>query len=265
MPFIKYKILFIFLIFGVFDAFAHNTTDTIPEEEQQYKIHVLTKVTDTEILLRWAPNNPIAWHYANQYGYTIERHTLFRDGMQLIPAEKTVLTPKGIKPASEDQWAKAEKNKYNAVAWQAIFGEDFDVSGYENEMLKIRDLSNVLTSRWSLALFACDQSVEAAKLSGLMFRDKSIKKNEKYLYRIYANIPNDIAQVDTGSYYVDAGTVTEYPKPLEVSAEFKDRIVNLRWNQMYYKGIYSAWSVERSEDNGENIQAYESKPLSKFT
>jgi hypothetical protein len=172
-----------------------------------------------------------------------------------------VLTPKGIKPASEDQWAKAEKNKYNAVAWQAIFGEDFDVSGYENEMLKIRDLSNVLTSRWSLALFACDQSVEAAKLSGLMFRDKSIKKNEKYLYRIYANIPNDIAQVDTGSYYVDAGTVTEYPKPLEVSAEFKDRIVNLRWNQMYYKGIYSAWSVERSEDNGETFKRMNQNPL----
>jgi len=69
-----------------------NKADTSQTEEPNYKIQVLAKVSDTEIVLRWAPDNPIAWHYANKYGYTIERHTLFRDGTQLIPAEKTILT-----------------------------------------------------------------------------------------------------------------------------------------------------------------------------
>ncbi len=235
--------------------------DTSQTEEANYKIHVLAKVSDTEIVLRWAPDNPIAWHYANQYGYTIERHTIIRDGKQVIPSDKKVLTPKGIKPAGEERWAKAEINKYNAVAWQAIFGETFEVNESDNEMMKIKDKTNELVSRWSLALFSCDHSTEAAELSGLLFRDKNIKKNEKYLYRIYTNIPQEIAKVDTGSYFLDAGTITEYPKPIEVSAEFKDRIVNLRWNQMYYKGIYTAWSVERSADMGESFTRINKNPI----
>ena len=261
----KIKVIILLLIIMQFiqqvSAQEINKADTSQTEEPIPKIHVLAKVTDTEIVLRWAPDNPVAWHFANRYGYTIERYTLFRNGKQLIPSEKKILTPNGIKPAKEEQWAKAEKNKYNAVAWQAIFGEDFEISGVENNMLKIRDKSNVLTSRWSLALFACDRSVEAAELSALLFKDKNIKKNEKYLYRIYANIPAEIAKVDTGTYYVDAGKITQYPKPIEFSADFKDHIVNLRWNQMYYKGIYSSWSVERSDDSGKSFHRINKNPI----
>ncbi|MCF6366968.1 MAG: hypothetical protein L3J35_12305 [Bacteroidales bacterium] len=150
-----------------FQATAQEITeaDTSQTEAPNYKIHVLAKVTDTEIVLRWAPDNPIAWHYANQYGYTVELHTIIRDGKQVIPSDKKILTPKGIKPAGEDRWAKAEINKYNAVAWQAIFGETFEVNETDNEMMKIKDKTNELVSRWSLALFSCDHSTEAAELS----------------------------------------------------------------------------------------------------
>lgn len=237
-----------------------NKADTSQTNEPNYKIHVLAKVTDAEIVLRWAPDNAIAWHYANKYGYTIERHTIIRDSKQLIPADKKTLT-KNIKPANKEQWAKAEKNKYNAIAWQAIFGEKFEVIDTQNEMLKIKDKANVLTSRFSLTLFSCDRSIETAELSGLLFKDKNIKKNEKYLYRIYTNIPTEIAKVDTGTYFIDAGKITEYPKPIEVSAEFKDKMVNLTWNQMYYKGIYSAWSVERSADAGQTFTRINESPI----
>ncbi len=253
-------VIFIQIPFGL-QSQEINHSDSAYSEDTKYKIQVLAKVTNTEIILRWAPNSPIAWHYANKYGYTIERHTLFRNGTKLIPAEKAILTPKSIKPAQENRWEKAEKNKYNAVAWQAIFGEKFEVTGVENEMLKIRDMSNALTNRWSLALFACDHSLQAAELSGLLFKDKTIKKNERYLYRIYTNIPKEIARVDTGSYYADAGNITQYPKPLEVSAEFKDRIVVLRWNRIYYTGIYTSWSVERSEDKGKTFKRINQNPL----
>ena len=35
-----------------------NKADTSQTEELNYKIHVLAKVTDTEIVLRWAAGNP---------------------------------------------------------------------------------------------------------------------------------------------------------------------------------------------------------------
>ncbi|MCF6365216.1 MAG: hypothetical protein L3J35_03345 [Bacteroidales bacterium] len=98
---IKIKIITILLLILqlTFSATAQkiNKADTSQTEEPNPKIHVLAKVSDTEIVLRWAPDNPIAWHYANQYGYTIERHTLIRDGKQVIPADKKIIT-KNIKP-----------------------------------------------------------------------------------------------------------------------------------------------------------------------
>ncbi len=235
--------------------------DSLIVEEPIPTIKVLAKVSENEILLRWAPDNAALWHYAIQYGYTVERLTLFRDGKPVLPEESIVLTPEGIKPASEDRWAKAEKNKYNAVTWQAIFGDDFQVNESDHEMLKIKNQSDVLQSRYSLALFSCDYSFEAAELSGLLFRDNTVRKNEKYLYRVYADVTKEIMLADTGSLYADAGMPTVYPKPLELSAEFRDRMVKLQWNQLYYKGIYTAWSVERSDDGGKNYARINSNPL----
>lgn len=251
------------IMFSLFNTKAQEITnaDTSQTDEIKYKIHLSAKVTDTETVLRWAPDNAIAWHYANQYGYVIERHTIIRNGKQVFPADMLVLTPEALKPASKDKWEKAEKNKFNAVAWQAIYGESFEVNETNNEILKIKDKNKEIINRWSFALFACDHSLEAAELSGLMLRDKNIEKNEKYLYRVYTMIPPEIAAVDTGTYFIDAGQITEYPKPLELSAEFKDRIVNLRWNQMYYKGIYTAWSIERSEDAGKTFKRINKNPI----
>ena len=110
------KILLFLLLQTAFQVKAQesNNADTSKTVDIEYKIHLLAKVTDTEIVLRWAPDNAIAWHYANQYGYVIERHTIIRNGKQVIPADMIVLTPAGLKPAEKDKWEDAEKNKYNA-------------------------------------------------------------------------------------------------------------------------------------------------------
>jgi len=174
---------------------------------------------------------------------------------------KKNLTPKGIKPAQEELWEKVKKTKFVAIAWQAIFGDDFQVTESNSDFIKIKNQTEVLVNRFSLALFSCDNSTDAAELSGLLFRDKDINKNEKYLYRVYANIPEEIMSADTGIYFIDAGKITEYPKPIELYADFKDKTVSLHWNQIYYKGIYTAWSVERSEDNGKNFIRVNKNPI----
>ena len=43
-----------------FQSIAQEIADTSQTEEPNYKIHVLAKVTDTEIVLRWAPDNQLA-------------------------------------------------------------------------------------------------------------------------------------------------------------------------------------------------------------
>jgi hypothetical protein len=258
----NYKNVFFSITFILVSFFSTaQNIDTIQSIEPEYGIKVLAKVAEDEIMLRWAPDNPITWHYANQYGYTIIRYTLFRDNAQLNPADEKVLSDDPVKPKAKDDWEGAEINKYNAAAWQAIYGETFDMKESSNEMVRIMDKTNEMLNRYSFALFACDHSPQAAEFSGLLFRDTNIKQNEKYLYRVIANIPKEIIEVDTGFYYIDAGQITEYPKPLELTATFKDRITELRWNQFYYQGIYTSWSVERSADDGKTFERINKNPL----
>ena len=43
-------------------------------------IKVIGRATESTIKLRWAPTDPMAWKYANQYGFTVERYTILENG-----------------------------------------------------------------------------------------------------------------------------------------------------------------------------------------
>ncbi|MBX9850826.1 MAG: fibronectin type III domain-containing protein [Cytophagaceae bacterium] len=122
-------------------------------------------------------------------------------------------------------------------------------------------LAQELEARFSFALFAADQSLSVAEASGLKFTDKNIKKGEKYVYKIYSLVPSKTYSIDTGYVFIGTNERNPLPKPLELKADFGDRVVMLSWNKVYYEHIYTTYFIERSSDGGKTFKRTNALPV----
>ena len=103
-------------------------------------------------------------------------------------------------------------------------------------------------NRFSFALYAADQSVLTARLSGLYFADKTVLPNEKYLYAVHIPTPDSIARPDTAFVFTGLSEYRELPRPIDLSARWEDKKVLLSWNILYLNYIYNSYIVEKSTD-----------------
>jgi hypothetical protein len=202
------------------------------------------------IHLRWALNDPYVWSKSLQTEYTIERYTIKRKGSLLPEQEKKVLATALAAPL--DDWeALAQEDSYAAILAQAMYGEDFEVGGFEaGDITAIIEQSDLLSQRYTFALYAADMSFEAACLAGWGYEDRDVVAGEFYLYRV---IPTGLQQAGFPTGYGFGYTgIDEYyplPRPVDVLAEFGDRTVQLSWNTSLYRELFTSYQVEKSEDN----------------
>lgn len=225
-------------------------------------VQVLAKPHEGAIWLRWAPDRPLAWKYANQYGYVIERYTINRNGKTLEQPERQLLHT-ALKPQPMKAWEKsADTSDYAAIVAQALYGESFKTDIKNKGQLM--DIVNRITEqeqRFAYALFAADRSFPVAIQAGLGFVDKTVKPGEKYLYRIYTNIPAAKMQVDTGTIFLGLMDAMQLPKPLDLGAMFGDRTAMLSWNYVLLKDVYNGYYIERSKGQGQPFERINKEPV----
>lgn len=218
---------------------------------QENVIHVMAYPTKDSVVLRWAPSTPLAWKLLNKYGYRLERYTIVRDDAVLENKTLVNIQPVPWKPKPQAEWqAQVEKNDLVALAAQAIFGETFEIDMRTTDISQIVTKARELESRYSFALFAADISAPAAYLSGLRYVDKDVKKNEKYLYRVYSAAPADQLQVAMGFAYTSPSEEKLLPPVQEIMLRADDKTVMISWDVRELKTIYSGYYIEKSEDNG---------------
>lgn len=222
------------------------TATTIAQTKSYIK--VLARPQQNKILLRWATTTPLSWKLSNQYGFMIERYTVIRDKKILSQPEKKIINATPLKPQPLDNWETlAKKDNYAAVIAQAIYGKDFELSGGDSKGLtKIINQANELEQRFSLSLYAADNSFAAAKLAGWAYEDIDVKKNEKYLYRIISAIPKNKLNVDSASAFVGIADYQELPKPSDIAAVFGDKTIMLSWDYSILKNYYNNYFIEKS-------------------
>lgn len=224
------------------------------------QVKVVARAYKDSIKLRWAPTNPVLWKYGQKYGYQIEKFLVFKSGQVLTKPQKLSVKSTVVRPWPAKKWQSfLEQDSQMTIAYQALFGEKMAVTS-TNQMIKIAQKNQEQRLRFAFALMAADYSVLAAKASGLSFTDQAVKKGEKYLYRIRLATPVKVIKADTGFVYVGVDDHVPLPKPLELEGKFGDKNVLLVWNQLYYRHIYSAYFIERSED-GKNYQFTSKLPI----
>ncbi|GHV56946.1 hypothetical protein FACS1894182_04590 [Bacteroidia bacterium] len=197
------------------------------------------------ILLRWAPADKQTWNLGNQYGYVVERYTILREGKPLKDKEHVLLTPASQKPLPLEMWEPYEEDRYVSVAAQCIFGEPEPVPLPSPSAIARKHQEEL--NRFSMALYAADQSVLTARLSGLYWVDRTAAAGEKYLYTVHIAAPDSIP-VDTAFAFTGLSEYRPLPKPLAPKARWEDRNVQLSWNILYLTPIYNSYIVEKSTD-----------------
>ena len=249
----------------IFALFIVSFWGSITAQQDTIRLYLRPNVTKASIQLRWTAGSPDAWYYTNKNGVIVERYTLMRDGEVLAIPEKKVLTPTPLTPPVLNTWQYlAQKDQYAAIIAQALYGEDFEVSGGRKGIGEIIALSQEQEQRYAMAMYAADLSYKAALFAGWGYEDKTAVKGERYLYRVIPVEKGTKKHIEIASCYTSLDDYEELPKPLELDALFGNGSVLVTWNYRLLLDYYNTYHIERSED-GQQFTRLNKNPLVNIT
>ncbi len=237
----------------------------ITEQPATPKLILRVSAKKDTVLLRWGTNDQWAWKYGNEYGYILERTTIFRDRKPLDQPEKKLLGEGSIKPKPLNEWeALVRENDMAAVAAQAIYGDSFNVNNDEEDLLmRVMFESSELEQRFAFSMFAVDQDFTAAQYAGLGFVDSDVKPNERYLYHIRLATPKEILELEEVGLLVAPNEELILPKPYDFAGFFYNNAFVLVWEYDALQNFYTAYDLERSED-GIQFSKINEAPITKL-
>lgn len=223
------------------------------------RIQVLAKATDTGIILRWAPDRPLAWYLSLNSGYKIEREEIADIKNPSGKVIHTVLAD-SLRPWLLDDWQRISppitKDHNAIVAAQMIHGKNWSAAKSKSFITKAEELQN----RYSYTLLAADLSAPAATASGLMYVDKQVRKGYKYHYRITSLAKPQLFIILPGTISISEKTRITTPVPVLDHIAQQDRLLTLAWEKEILENHFTAFHVERSED-GKSFSRITSVPF----
>jgi fibronectin type 3 domain-containing protein len=222
-------------------------------------IRVLAKAYDDSIVIRWAPEDAVAWIMGKDSGYRVTRID-YSDPAR--PVSK-ILSATPFKPLTLEQMKASldRDNKYAAIAAQAMYGNDFRMTKNQPKGFakQVKQGHDAMGFRYSFAMQAADFSPPVASALALRWVDKDVKKGEKYIYIIAVNGGNKNYVVDSAAAYIADIRTGSDPSPEGLKAYGFDRQVELHWNRRQM-GNFSAYYVERSADGGKTFESLTKLP-----
>lgn len=231
-------------------------------QENPHRIEGKADAKPGLIRLRWAPSSTIAWEMGNKYGYQVERFTLAVNGELVEHPKATLLTPQPLKPYTLAEMETAtEKEERVAIIAEIVYGEKPEQMSVEKDGFgAFYQNQNMSEWRMNMALLTCDLSVVAAKSAGLYIEDSNVKKGERYVYRIsLVQQPKNLV-IDTAFVVTSVDEPTLLARPRELAIVCEDSIATLGWLMRFTGEMYTAYSVERSED-GKNFKPVTDLPI----
>jgi hypothetical protein len=227
------------LIFSIFNCFSQNTKS---------EIKVIARGHQDKVMLRWGISSPSEWKKSLKTGFLVTRYTVKKGTQILSNPEEKVLTLKPLLPEPLENWAELiQKDNYAAIVAQSIYGEDFQITGQNNNSIsKIIDSADELEQRHTFGLFAADMSFEGSLMAGWGLVDKTIKQNEVYVYQV--SLANDNSKIKAASVMAGVRDYKKLPAVDDLIAVSDDKKVIISWDFESYKNIFTSYKIERSDD-----------------
>lgn len=218
-------------------------------DQKEVGVVLISKHNEQKVWLRWAPTTAIAWELGNANGWWVQR-VLIPSATEPGDTSYTLLSKNPYKPMPLGDWeAPSDTSDYAATAAQVLYGETLEIASTSGAMSLI-DKSRELETRFSFGLSAAESDFEVAQMMGLGAIDENVLPGRTYVYRVFANITDSLAVVDTAGVAVNLSQKYELPRVFDLSAGVRDTTISLSWPAGYHKGIYSTYSVEKRVANG---------------
>lgn len=202
-------------------------------------IEVITKQTESSILLRWAFDTPSNWYLNKNISFDLYRADL-ADGHNktYLPIAQDITV--ASKVSLDAQFAQDQSNIGIGAILQAYYGA-WQSQGEGNDQFGILDKKDELESKYMILLYACDIDWETAELAGLGYEDSTADMTKDYIYRF---VPSDT------SFLVQHFIAQKNESPvLKISetSENENQIV-LGWSRHLYENAYTGFYIEKSKD-----------------
>lgn len=254
--------LIILFLLGVNYHHLHSQVTQPPDVEQPLSsVSLIAKSFGDSIVLRWAPTHVDAWLAGNAYGYNIYRYKAAAGEEVLSRPERIKLNTAPILPLQLDEIeAISGGESYPAIVAQAIYGQTFNVNSH-SDIHSLADIASVISNRFSFALFACDMSVNASRAHGLIYSDKNIEKDVKYLYCVKPCWKDTLSQSDSACILIATADTFSVPSPALVFARAMNNTVEISWDRIGSIRLFSAFVIERSSDGGNTYVRISKSPV----
>lgn len=211
------------------------------------KLYVAGFTDNGKILLRWSPDNSIDWQRGNKAGYSVYRRAVMRDGKVINNPDSIFLG--SFAPLPLDKWEPFADSSHFAVAAEAIYGKGFELTTQSNNFFDMVNKSREQDSRFSMGLLCADQSFSVACMMGLGLVDSAVNANEVYLYIVVANAANSKGIKCKGYGVVDFKAGNFLPRPFGINHQVIQSMVTIMVPYATFKGIYTNFELQKSEDN----------------
>jgi uncharacterized protein len=234
-------------------------TASSPEDPLAARMVFIGKVYMDSIVLRWTPGKAIAWKFANQYGYVVERIEVQKDN---VKPDFQKLTGNPIKPLGKEEWITrfGPDNKYAAVAGQGLFGTSAPAMP-NPDIETLKNMATVQDIQYTFALLAADFNAPVAAALGLRLADKAIKPGTQYVYRVYTQIPREIFKTDTAYLFLSTSQIEETPVPPKPNGVSMNNAISIDWETRLMNSYFTAYLLERSDDGGKNYHSVSKSPI----
>ncbi len=211
----------------------------------QNEFEIRHKIQNDSIMLRWWPENPQQWEHGNKVGYILEKYLKKGRRSELLYASE-----KPILPLEFDEWMDIKTVNENYLIArnlihidqleQAVVEETFPKSQYPDERKE--------QTRMDLTNYFVSYHFGAIESAGLGFVEKVDDPDATYIYKIRFATPLP-ANPDLEAIIEVKPSDYAPPEVPELTGEFLDRKVNLKWNTKDFKKNFFGYYLEFSTDN----------------
>jgi uncharacterized protein len=220
-----------------------------------YHLATIARNYGDSIVVRFAPQEPVFWKAAIRAGgFNVKRSRI--ENNAVVETNSTL-----IKPWTLDEWKRKARptDSTAAVCAQLMYG---NIRKFDNKKPSLADLMNQAndqTTTLGFALSIADVSPFHATGLGLRYVDKNIRKNTRYLYSVeLLNQPT--LPHEPGRVVIETNEIYKMPLLQVINGKGVDQLAELSWARRGASTQFSAYWIEKSENNGQTFKRLNKRP-----